>query len=97
MASATVGNLNVYLVSWEDLEDAQSSGSDLVEIYDSVGGQLSNGAYTFAFSDVPAGLYLLEASTDNDGDLVWFDRGEAVGAFPLLSESRLIEVSGRRP
>ena len=93
VASATVGNLNVYLVRWEDLEQAQNNGDDLVDIYDNVGGQLNDGAYTFTFNDVPPGLYLLEASTDNDGDRIWFDRGEAVGGYPLLSESRLIEVS----
>lgn len=94
VASATVGNLNVYLVSWEDIEAAETSGDTLIEIYDSVGGVLSDGAYSFSFNDIPEGLYLLEASTDNDGDFIWFDLGEAKGGYPLLSQPRVIEVKG---
>ena len=57
-----------------------------------VGGQLSNGSYTYSFDSVPAGRYLLSASTDNDKDQVPFDTGEAIGTYPLLSRPEFIEV-----
>lgn len=94
--AGTVGSLNVYLVRWEDIENAEESGDSLIDIYTSVGGQLDTdeGVYRFEFADVPEGLYVLEASTDNDADFIWFDLGEARGAYPLLSESQIIQVQG---
>ena len=57
-----------------------------------VGGQLSDGAYHYCFSNIPAGRYLLSASTDNDGDQVSFDKGEASGTYPLQSRPDFINL-----
>lgn len=93
----TVGDLNIYLVRWQDIERAESNGDVLVDIYDALVGDYNprTKRYEFEFTDVPNGLYVLEASTDNDGDSIYFDLGEARGAYPLLSEAQLIRVKGK--
>ena len=90
--NATVGNLNVYLLKLDDLESDQET----IEIFTSVGGQYdpSSGSYYFALNDIPNGQYILEASTNNDGDRYWFDLGEARGAYPLLSQLQILTVNG---
>lgn len=97
LTEKTVGNLTVYLVRWEDIERAENNGELKIDVYDAVSGDYNNltKTYDFSFSNVPNGLYALEASTDNDGDGLLFDLGEARGAYPLLSESQLIRVRGK--
>lgn len=86
----TVGDLFVYLVRYEDFENSQSD--DVVDVYATVGGVLNEGVYSFNFQNIPAGRYLLEASTNNDGDGLVFDGGEARGSYPILAAPRFIDV-----
>lgn len=92
----TVGStLTAYLLRYEDIENAQVSGDTSVDVYAYVDAQLVDGVYSFEFSNIPSGLYMLEASTDNDGDNFLFDQGEAIGVYPLLGDARLISLSGQ--
>jgi serine protease len=85
-ADSTVGVILVSLYKEEDVLN------DMYQPAFFVGGQLSNGAYMYDFKSVPAGRYLLSASTDNDRDQEPFDSGEAIGTYPLLSRPEFIEV-----
>lgn len=87
----TVGDLFVYLVRYEDFENSQSD--DVIDVYATVSGRLNEGVYSFNFQNIPAGRYLLEASTNNDGDGLVFDGGEARGSYPILAAPRFIDVS----
>jgi len=89
----TVGQLLVYLIRKQDVDN--SGEGDLIGIYAGVGGQLSDGVYDFQFYNIPPGQYFLEASTDNDDDFIFFDEGEARGAYPLFSQPDLITVTNR--
>ncbi len=89
----TVGNLYVYLLQESEVEGAEES-DEIISVFRTVVGVLDDGEYTFNFTDVPAGRYYLEASTDNDGDYFVFDQGEAKGAYPLLFENEYINVTG---
>lgn len=89
----TVGALYVYLLRKEDVDEAEPEAA--ITVFDSVNAVKRNGEYTYTFPAVPPGQYFLEASTDNDGDFFVFDAGEAKGAYPLLYESSLIEISNR--
>ena len=83
----SVGNLYVSLYKEEDI---------LNGVYQQAYGipaTLTNGAYEYCFNYVEPGRYLLTASTDNDGDRLPFDKGEAVGSFPILSRPLFIEIS----
>jgi serine protease len=82
----SVGNLYVSLYKEEDV---------LNGVYQQAYGlpaELTNGVYEYCFNYVAPGRYLLAASTDNDGDRLPFDKGEAVGSFPLLSRPSFIEI-----
>ena len=86
-ADPSVGNLYVSLYKEEDI---------LNGVYQQAYGipaTLTNGAYEYCFNYVEPGRYLLTASTDNDGDRLAFDKGEAVGSFPILSRPSFIEIS----
>ena len=83
---STVGVVFVSLFKEEDIL------SDQVQPFITVGGQLSDGVYNYCFNNVPAGRYLLAASTDNDGDQRAFDSGEASGTYPLVSRPAYIEI-----
>jgi serine protease len=55
---------------------------------------MRNGSYTFELSGVPAGNYLIVATTDHDGDDELCDAGEACGAFPSVDRPLVVSVSG---
>jgi len=48
--------------------------------------------YSYAFSNIPAGAYLLAAGTDRNGDGYIDDEGEAFGFFPLSSLPELLVI-----
>lgn len=87
-SDSTVGVLFVSLFKEEDLLN------NMNEPFVTVGGQLIDGVYDYCFTAIPSGRYLLTASTDNDGDQVSFDPGEAVGSYPLQSRPEYIDVNG---
>lgn len=92
----TVGsNVTVFLLSLEDLEALEDDENAQLTAFSQVGGVFNQGRYSFEFTNVPAGRYLLSAGTDNDGDTFWFDGGEARGTYPILSSPRVIEVGER--
>ena len=85
----TVGGLFISLYKEEDILNGvyqQAYG---------LSGDLINGAYEYCIDNIASGRYLLTASTDNDGDKLPFDSGEAVGSFPLLSRPSFIEISSK--
>jgi serine protease len=85
-----IGNLYVSLYKEEDVLN------DIYQPAYGIPADLKNGSYSFCFNNIASGRYLLTASTDHDGDKVFpFDRGEAVGSFPLLSRPSFIEVSSK--
>jgi len=86
----TVGQLWVYLLRKQDVEGADND--TIVSVYAGVAGELSDGVYEFQLTNIPAGQYFLEASTNNDQDFFVFDEGEARGAYPLFSQLELITV-----
>ena len=85
----SVGNLFVSLYKEEDILNG-----DYKQSY-GIPATLTNGVYEYCINYVAPGRYLLTASTDNDGDRLPFDEGEAVGSFPLLSRPSFIEVSSQ--
>ncbi|MBI4773682.1 MAG: S8 family serine peptidase [Deltaproteobacteria bacterium] len=48
--------------------------------------------YSYAFTSIPAGAYLLAAGTDRNGDGFIDDEGEAFGFFPLSSLPELVVI-----
>ena len=53
---------------------------------------VSNGAYSYSFTDVSAGTYNIFAGTDSDNDGFICDAGEACGAFATLDQPTLVTV-----
>jgi len=88
----TVGGLHIYLINAEDIESSDVEGDPTQDIVYSTNGQLQDGIYAFNITKVLPGSYYLKASTDNDGDFLVFDVGEARGAYPLFSQRELIVV-----
>ncbi len=54
------------------------------------------GQYSFVFTHVQAGRYLLVAGTDSDNDFLICGTGEACGAFPTLGSMEVLEVTSDR-
>jgi serine protease len=50
------------------------------------------GNYTFSFTDVPSGTYLLVAGTDSNNDSLICKAAEACGGYPVLNELEAISV-----
>ena len=50
------------------------------------------GRYTYQFSEVPEGEYVVVAGTDLDNDFTICDNGEACGAYPTLDSALAITV-----
>jgi len=88
----TVGGLHIYLINTEDLESSDIEGDPTQDIVYLTNGQLEDGVYAFSINNVLPGSYYLKASTDNDGDFLVFDAGEARGVFPLFSQRELIVI-----
>ncbi|MCG8592035.1 MAG: S8 family serine peptidase [Proteobacteria bacterium] len=61
-----------------------------------VGVAVSNGTYSFEFTDVSPGSYFLVAGTDADNDGFLCDAGEACGVYPTRAAPIVINVSGNR-
>jgi serine protease len=55
-----------------------------------------DGSYDFAFSDVPAGSYMLFAGSDSDNDFLICGAGEACGAYPTLGSEATLEITNDR-
>ncbi|MFU8818620.1 MAG: S8 family serine peptidase [Desulfurivibrio sp.] len=53
-----------------------------------------NGVYSFQFTNVPVGRYLVVAGSDADNDDLICDAGESCGAFPTLSQPGEVVVAG---
>lgn len=87
LTDSTVGVVFVSLFKEQDILN------DQIEPFITVGGKLAEGFYDYCFNNVPAGRYLLAASTDNDGDQRAFDSGEANGTYPLVSRPAYIEIT----
>lgn len=81
--TANAGYLYVLLVDVDTLDTL-----DLVAV------AASNGQYTYSFSGVPAGTYLVVAGSDMDNDGLICDVGEACGAYPTLTSLTAVTVSG---
>ena len=60
--------------------------------FDDITATFNNGTYSYNFSGVPAGDYLLIAGTDSDNDFVLCDKGEACGGYPLLGQLGILSV-----
>ncbi|HTO68830.1 MAG TPA: S8 family serine peptidase [Myxococcota bacterium] len=52
----------------------------------------TNGAYSYSFSNVPAGQYLVIAGSDMDNDMLVCDPGEACGAYPTIDLPTTIDL-----
>ncbi|MFV1873416.1 MAG: S8 family serine peptidase [Oleiphilus sp.] len=92
-ASATVGDVFVLLTRKADIDEAEESNAPFVDIFAVALARLNDGQYSFLFPDVPPGEYILDASTDNDNDFIVSEEGEAVGAYPVLSQPIVVTVS----
>jgi serine protease len=86
VTDSSVGVVFISLFREEDILQ------DIYQPLVTVGGRLNGGAYDYCFRNVPAGRYLLAASTDHDGDKQAFDSGEASGTYPLISRPAFIEL-----
>jgi len=51
-------------------------------------------AYAYAFTDVAAGRYTIVAGTDHDGDGRLCEADDVCGAYPVLNEPAVIDVTG---
>jgi len=51
-------------------------------------------AYAYAFADVAAGRYTIVAGTDHDGDGRLCETDDLCGAYPVLNEPAVIDVTG---
>lgn len=51
-------------------------------------------AYAYAFADVATGRYTIVAGTDRDGDGELCESADLCGAYPVLNEPAVIEVTG---
>ncbi|MFO0581884.1 MAG: S8 family serine peptidase [Anaeromyxobacter sp.] len=60
------------------------------------GGRGSGGTYTWQFTGVPAGKYILVAGTDSDDDGFICDDGEACGAWPTLGVVTQLDFTGNK-
>ncbi len=56
--------------------------------------QRTTEGYSFSFTDVPEGRYLLAAGTDMDNDFSLCDEGEACALYPVNGDVQLLQVSG---
>jgi serine protease len=56
--------------------------------------EAQNGNYTFQFTEIPEGDYILYAGTDLDNDFAIGDAGEAAGAYLSLDQPVLLNVTG---
>jgi serine protease len=83
--SANAGHQYVLLVDPVTFDTIDSREADPV-----------GGIYSFSFSGVAPGDYLLIAGTDVDGDDLVCDTGEACGAFPTTETIVPITVDGNR-
>jgi serine protease len=54
------------------------------------------GEYSYDFSGVPSGNYLLYAGSDTDNDFLICGTGEACGAYPTLGSPELVEITADR-
>lgn len=90
----SVGELFVYLLSLQDINDAEQNNDAFISIFKSTPATRMPGQdyYEFNFTGIPEGDYYLEASTDHDSDNIYFDPGEGVGAYPLLTDPAIIRL-----
>ncbi len=56
----------------------------------------NNGVYTYNFTGVGPGQYLIYAGTDSDNDNLICDPGEACGAFRTLDAPQVLTINGDR-
>jgi len=85
---STVGTLWVSLYHMnESLPEQTLTQFALVEA------RKDQGEYTYRFSNVPKGEYLLNAGTNNDLDNDTFDSGEARGSYPPFTQGTFIQVN----
>ncbi|MGI9302348.1 MAG: S8 family serine peptidase [Gammaproteobacteria bacterium] len=82
------------------LSDAADTGAQIVLLLDTATGQavyrepaVKNGrSYTYSFTGVAPGNYLVQATSDLDNDAAVCDPGEACGGFPTVSGLQAITV-----
>ncbi|MFH1998776.1 MAG: S8 family serine peptidase, partial [Planctomycetota bacterium] len=67
--TSNAGLHHVFLVDYDTLETRTQEVA------------VSNGTYTYAFADIPAGRYQIYAGTNLDNDMFVGDEGEAFGAY----------------
>jgi serine protease len=67
--------------------------ADTLKWVDQVEVSANNGSYPFAFTELPAGQYILFAGTDSDNDYYLGDSGEAIGAYISLDQPSVIRVN----
>ncbi len=83
---STIGELAPHYVLLYDI-DNQTYAAE-------VSGTASQGVLSYAFSDIPAGNYLVVAGTDVDADGIICTYGEACGLYPTISASDILELNG---
>jgi serine protease len=69
---------------------------DTLDTVGQVRAQAVGGVYSFRFSDVPAGNYVLFAGSDPNNDDSLCDVGEACGAYVSLDSPAVVTVNGNR-
>ncbi len=69
---------------------------DTLVAVDQVQARATNGAYTFQFSNVAAGTYIIVAGSDPDNDDSLCEVGEACGAYLTLDDPVRVAVNGNR-
>jgi len=84
----TVGTLWVSLFHMNESSPEQTLTQ--FALVEAIKGQ---GEYTYRFSNVPKGEYLLRAGTNNDLDDDIFDSGEARGQYPPFTQATFIQVN----
>jgi serine protease len=66
--------------------------ADTYEIVDQVGVRAQNGRYTYKFTDVPQGRYMIFAGSDRDNDGYIDNAGESFGAYGSMEQIGIVHA-----
>ncbi|WP_020406323.1 S8 family peptidase [Hahella ganghwensis] len=84
-----------YILLVDDASVAADQGTPDTDVYQAVADAV-DGEYTFTVTDVPAGIYMLVAGSDNDDDGLICDEGEACGFYPITGRPETVEITADR-
>jgi len=84
-----------YILLLDDVSVAADQGTPDADVYQATADAV-DGKYIFTVKDVPKGIYILVAGSDNDDDGLICDEGEACGFYPITGRPETVEITADR-